>query len=101
LLIDDVPPQIRGLRPAQNQVVSERQPKVLATIRDVSSGIWREEDIEIRLNGKKLIVEFDPEEDLIFAKPRKPLAVGRHQVEVVVRDICGNEARQIHAFVIK
>jgi len=27
--------------------------------------------------------------------------VGRHQVEVVVRDICGNEARQIHAFVIK
>lgn len=101
LLVDDVPPEIRGLRPAKGQVVLERQPKILATIRDVSSGIWREEDIEMRLDGKKLIVEFDPEEDLIFAKPRKPLAVGRHQIEVVVRDICGNEARLVHSFMIQ
>lgn len=101
LLVDDQPPEVTGLRPHKGQVVSDARPKVLATIRDVSSGIWREEDIEMYMDGKKLIVEYDPEEDLIFAKPRKPLAVGTHHIEVVVRDICGNETRQTHSFVIE
>jgi len=100
-LVDDVPPEISGLRPSNGQVVTERRPKVLATIRDVSSGIWREEDIEMYVGSEKLIVEYDPEEDLIFARPRKPLAVGPHQIRVVIRDICGNEAMQVHSFVVE
>ncbi|MFT5369573.1 MAG: hypothetical protein ACI8V2_004551, partial [Candidatus Latescibacterota bacterium] len=101
LLVDDVPPEIVELRPGNGQAILDRQPKVLAMIHDVSSGIWREEDIEMRIDGNALIVEYDPEEDLIFATPRKPLAVGAHQIEVVVRDICGNEARQVHSFVVE
>lgn len=101
LLVDDVPPEILGLRPGNGQVVTERRPKVLATVRDVSSGIWREEDIEMYVDNEKLIVEYDPEEDLIFAKPRKPLSVGAHQIRVVIRDICGNEATQVHSFVVE
>lgn len=101
LLIDDVPPEIAGLRPGNNQVIAERQPKILATIRDASSGIWREEDIDVRLDGQTLIVEYDPEEDLIFATPRQPLSVGTHTLEVIIRDICGNEARQVQSFVVE
>ena len=101
LLVDDVPPEILEFQPANHEVISDRQPKVLAKVRDVSSGIWREEDIEMRIDGKKLIVEYDPEEDLMFARPRMPLAVGAHQIEVVVRDICGNEARLLHTVVVE
>ena len=101
LLVDDQPPEVTGLRPYKGQVISDRRPKVLATIRDALSGIWREEDIEMHIDGKKLIVEYDPEEDIVFAKPRKPLALGTHQIEMVVRDICGNETRQKHSFVIE
>ena len=101
LLVDDVPPEILDFQPANNQVIHERQPKILAKIRDVSSGIWREEDYEMWMDGKKLIVEYDPEEDIMFAQPRLPLTVGTHQIEVVVRDICGNEARQLHTVIVE
>lgn len=101
LLVDDVPPEILEFQPANQEVISDRQPNMLVKVRDVSSGIWREEDIEMRIDGKKLIVEYDPEEDLLFARPRMPLAVGSHQIEVVVRDICGNEARRVHTVIVE
>ena len=63
--------------------------------------IWVGLALSCKFDGKKLIVEYDPEEDLIFAQPRLPLAVGTHQVEVVVRDICGNETRQVHTVIVE
>jgi hypothetical protein len=101
MLIDNVPPEITEVVPKDGAAVVERQPKVFATVRDVSSGIWREEDIAMRIDGQALIVEYDPEEDLIFAIPRKPLSSGKHQLEVMVRDICGNESRSRSAFQVK
>ena len=55
----------------------------------------------MRIDGKALIVEYDPEENRIFARPRKPLTPGSHKLEVIVRDICGNESRRTTAFRIK
>ena len=101
LLIDTVPPRISNVTPANGTVLTQRQPRVAASIRDVSSGIWREEDIVMRIDGKALIVEYDPEENRIFAKPRKPLTPGSHKLEVIIRDICGNESRRTTAFRIK
>ena len=101
LLIDTVPPRISNVTPANGTVLTQRQPRVAASIRDVSSGIWREEDIVMRIDGKALIVEYDPEENRIFAKPRKPLPSGSHKLEVIIRDICGNESRRTTAFRIK
>ena len=100
MLVDNVPPEITEVVPADGAAIA-RQPKVMATVKDVSSGIWREEDIEMRIDGQALIVEYDPEEDLIFAVPRKPLSSGMHQLEVMVRDICGNESRSKRAFRVK
>ena len=98
LLADTVPPRISGVTPANGAVLATRQPRVAASIRDASSGIWREEDIVMRIDGKALIVEYDPEENRIFAKPRKPLAPGSHKLEVIVRDLCGNESRRTTTF---
>ena len=98
LLADTVPPRISGVTPANGAVLATRQPRVAASIRDASSGIWREEDIVMRIDGKALIVEYDPEENRIFAKPRKPLSSGSHKLEVIVRDLCGNESRRTTTF---
>ncbi len=101
LLSDDVPPEISKVIPAHGAVLAERQPAIVAYVKDVSSGIWREEDIAMKIDGEALIVEYDPEEDRLFARPRKPLTSGPHRLEVVVRDICGNESRRTTAFKIK
>ncbi len=101
LLIDNVPPRISGVTPANGAVLAERQPRVAASVWDTSSGIWRDEDMVMRIDGKALIVEYDPEENRIFARPRKPLTPGSHKLEVIVRDICGNESRRTTAFRIK
>ncbi|MCY3869206.1 MAG: M23 family metallopeptidase [Gemmatimonadetes bacterium] len=101
LLADTVPPRIASITPANGTVLTQRQPRVAASVWDTSSGIWREEDMIMRIDGNALIVEYDPEENRIFAKPRKPLTPGAHKLEVIVRDICGNESRRTTAFRIK
>ena len=101
LLADTVPPRIASITPANGTVLAQRQPRVAASVWDTSSGIWREEDMVMQIDGKALIVEYDPEEDRIFARPRKPLTPGAHKLEVIVRDICGNESRRTTAFRIQ
>jgi hypothetical protein len=98
LLVDNDGPEITAIEPSDGQTVFESRPTLRAAIRDTSSGIWREEDIELRIDGQRLISEYDPEENLAFARPRQALAAGVHQVEVVVRDICGNETRRRQTF---
>ena len=101
LLADTVPPRIASITPANGTVIAQRQPRVAASVWDTSSGIWREEDIVMKIDGKALIVEYDPEENRIFARPRKPLTPGAHKLEVIVRDIFGNESRRTTAFRIQ
>ncbi|MCE2432840.1 MAG: M23 family metallopeptidase [Candidatus Latescibacteria bacterium] len=101
LLADTVPPRIASITPANGTVIAQHQPRVAASVWDTSSGIWRDEDIVMKIDGKALIVEYDPEESRIFAKPRKPLTPGAHKLEVIVRDICGNESRRTTAFRIQ
>ncbi len=101
LLIDNVPPKISNVFPPHGAVLSSRRPKVVADVKDRSSGIWRDEDIAMRIDNEALIVEYDPEENRMVARPRTPLTPGSHQLEIVVRDISGNESRRTTTFRIK
>ncbi|MCZ6631773.1 MAG: M23 family metallopeptidase [bacterium] len=91
LLLDEVPPVVRGLVPRSGGTVQERRPQLMATIRDSISGIGRETDISMTLDGKTMIFEYDPEEDRIVSRPKNPLGSGQHVLRVVVKDMCGNE----------
>ena len=93
MLVDNVPPEIVKVEPANGTSVSTRQPKVVANVKDVSSGIWREEDIVMKVDGQALIVEYDPEEDLIFATPRKPLSSGVHKLEMFTASLVGGPGK--------
>ena len=101
LLCDDVPPKISDVFPRHGAVLSSRRPKVVAHVKDAASGIWREEDFAMRIDGEGLIVEYDPEEDRMVAQPRQPLTPGSHRLEIVVRDISGNESRRTTTFRIE
>ncbi len=97
LLLDETPPFIGDLQPAEGDRAA-RQPRMAATVLDSGSGIAREEDIQMLLDGRRLIVEYDPEEDLIVALQDGPLEPGAHRMEVVVRDACGNASRAVSSF---
>ena len=101
LLLDETPPRVRILRQASGAKVSMTRPVIVAGIRDYGSGIRREEDILVRLNGKRLIAEYDPEAGQVTARPRQPLTRGSFKLEVAVTDACGNRTRAVRSFTVR
>ena len=98
LMRDDRPPQVDVLYPLQSAQMPERRPELRVRIEDVGSGIGREEDILVELNGRRLIAEYDPEAKIVRALPDGDLALGAHRWSVSVRDMGGNERRVDRAF---
>jgi hypothetical protein len=98
LLLDAVPPRVENVKPADGERVRGSF-EISASVSDIGSGIVRDEDLEIRLDGLRLIVEYDPEEERITALPDVAPAVGEHRLEVVARDACGNTTRKAVRFV--
>jgi len=101
LFRDHVPPELSDLLPRDGGVVSDRRPVLSASLRDHGSGIGRESDIEMLLDGLPLIFEYDPEEDRASARPVYALEAGRRRLEVRARDMCGNETRQVSTFHVR
>ena len=101
LLLDETPPRVRIRRPVRGAKVADRRPVLVARIGDSGSGIRRERDILVRLDGKRLIAEYDPETGLVKARPRQPLPPGIHKLEVAVSDACGNRGRAVRSFTVR
>ena len=100
LLVDLVPPEINALRPAAGEVV-EARPTIRAAIRDTGAGIGREEDIEFELDGRPLIVEYDPDAGLLHGHLSEDLVAGPHNLVVRVRDMSGNQAEARSEFEVR
>ncbi|MDE2887454.1 MAG: M23 family metallopeptidase [Gemmatimonadota bacterium] len=101
LLLDETPPRVRIQRPEPRAKVSDRRPVLVAAIGDPGSGIRREKDILMLLDGKRLIAEYDPDAGQVKARPRQPIAAGIHKLEVIVTDACGNRARAVRSFTVR
>lgn len=86
LLRDDIPPEVHIIQPAPYTTIRDDTPKISFYVRDRLSGIASEEEIEIRLDGEKVIAEYDPERYNIFYQVKEPLTRGAHQVSIRVRD---------------
>ena len=98
-LIRDVqPPLIYSLSPAQGARLTSANPMLKARFEDKLSGISGEENMLLKLDGRKVIAEYDPEENLLFYKVTKPLAKGKHTLQLTVIDRCGNKAERAHTF---
>ena len=80
LIRDEQPPVITSLSPGNGARLTNKKPKLQARFVDKLSGIRGEENMVLRLDGKKLIAEYDPENDILFYQVRQPLSLGRHTI---------------------
>ncbi|RMF65732.1 MAG: hypothetical protein D6743_07575, partial [Calditrichaeota bacterium] len=91
-------PEITRLRPGRNARIKSATPRLMAYVRDRLSGFKSEEQIEMRLDGRKVIAEYDPERHRIFYQCKAPLSKGRHELEVRARDNSHNLATRSAVF---
>ncbi len=98
LIVDEEPPEILSLYPGNNAHLRTSDPQLTAVFKDTLSGLMGEENMQLLLDGKKVIAEYDPEKLLLFYKVRQPLVKGEHTLELFLKDRCGNIARQKHNF---
>ena len=59
-------------------------------IKDNQCGIKDENNIEVYIDGRKLIVDYNTYRNIVFHEFKKPLDVGAHSIELIVTDNCNN-----------
>ena len=94
--IDTVPPSIRSIFPREGARIKASRPEFKAKLDDTLSGI---REITIRLDGKWLIPDYDPESGWVRATPHFNLSLGKHSFEIIVADKFGNERHHTSNFV--
>jgi hypothetical protein len=98
---DSVPPVITSLQPEQGATLATDRPTLRVEFHDALSGIGGEEAIELLLDGRRVIAEYDPPRRCGFYVPRQPLTRGPHRVTATVRDRCGNASTTEHKFFLR
>ncbi|MEW6751516.1 MAG: M23 family metallopeptidase [Candidatus Latescibacterota bacterium] len=100
VLADQSAPQMDGLLPPPGARLAEPRPLLAAHVVDRGSGIGREEDIRLLLDGTPVIGVYDPEADRVECLWRQALDPGPHELEVQVRDMSGNQASARSRFTV-
>ncbi|MDZ7267432.1 MAG: M23 family metallopeptidase [candidate division KSB1 bacterium] len=101
LIRDDVPPVVIVRHPAPGGVVTDRRPKFVVTVDDSISGFASERSLVMRLDGVKVIAEYDPEAKQLRYRPKTGLTPGTHALVVEARDQCGNVTRREIQFTVR
>ncbi|MFH1373206.1 MAG: M23 family metallopeptidase [bacterium] len=100
-VFDYDPPRLKFLTLADGRTYQSNQPAVNFIIEDTLSGIGDDRDIVIKIDGKWLIPEYDPETGQCRSKPLEPLPPGKHHLGIRVTDRAGNMAEKYLNFRVK
>ena len=92
LIKDIVPPVIYKVIPGNGANIRNRRPEITVYFGDKLSGIGDEENYTLRLDGEKLICEYDLFLSKVFHTPEKSLSLGEHIIEFKVKDNMNNES---------
>jgi hypothetical protein len=87
VLIDTIAPSIRQIRPRNASQTTAPRPTVTAILDDGLSGV---DEISVRIDGRWLVTEYDPESGAIRARPHFNLTLGKHRLDIIVTDKQGN-----------
>ena len=90
LIKDEIPPEISDISPADQTRLQNKLPLISINVLDKHSGINSENEIEIRLDGKRLIAEYDPERERLFYQVKEALVSGKHEILAMALDKCKN-----------
>ncbi len=100
ILRDTIPPVVEIRHPANNAQLSDKKPTLIAVVYDALSGIANERSIVMRLDGAKVIAEYDPDARTINYELEEALLSGEHVVSIWAVDNCKNEILVSHKFYI-
>ncbi|TKJ42423.1 hypothetical protein CEE37_01710 [candidate division LCP-89 bacterium B3_LCP] len=90
VLIRDLdPPELHWL--SFKQKTRSHLPTLRLRVRDQLS-LVDDRTVSLTVDGNWVLMEYDPEAHTITGKPRNPLSPGDHNIQVSVKDYCGNEA---------
>ncbi|MCB2230656.1 M23 family metallopeptidase [bacterium] len=78
-----------------------RRPEIRFEIVDNLSGIADDRAIDIRLDNRWMIPEYDPESKVCKTQPLEDLTDGAHHVAITVFDRAGNKAEHYFQFFVK
>ncbi|MFC1558711.1 M23 family metallopeptidase [candidate division KSB1 bacterium] len=90
LIKDTEPPVITRIRPKNGSNIKSRKPKITVGFEDKLSGIKGEESIVFKLDGVRVISEYDPSMDRVFYIPDEPLNTGKHKIDCEITDNMNN-----------
>ena len=91
IIRDSRPPRIRKTIPAVNSTYRhDHFDKIQFDIEDKLSGIKNENNINVYLNGEKLIVEYNTYRKVVHYNLKNKLEVGSHTIKIEVSDNVGN-----------
>jgi hypothetical protein len=97
-VLDVDPPIIEKLNIGDSEVIPVPRPNIQFVLRDSLSGFEDDRNILIKLDGKWMIPEYDPETQICRTQPLDDLAPGEHHLSIEVRDRAGNEAQRYLKF---
>ncbi|MBN2009839.1 M23 family metallopeptidase [candidate division KSB1 bacterium] len=100
LIRDTEPPDIQFYYPKNNSNITRRYPILRARVYDSLSGFNDESSITMKLDDRKVIAEYDPEERLIRYNVEDALPLGSHTVTVSAIDNSGNEQSVTNTFYV-
>ena len=100
LLRDTNPTAIYKITPNNRIKLRNRKPEITVYFEDKLSGIGGEDYIILKIDGKRVIFEYDPFLDNIIFTPDEPLSYGQHRIEFEVKDYMNNIASKESIFTI-
>lgn len=93
-------PRVKKIYPPDGKTVNTSYPQIRFLIVEELSGINSHENIQVYLDGRWLIPEYDSDTELLKTYPEKRIADGRHDLKIIVSDRVGNSRTvQTHFFV--
>ena len=97
---DTIPPVLDIQSPADGKEY-QTNPAIRFFVTDKFSGVGSGENVSLLIDGEFVLPEWDPEDDLIFARIDQPLAKGNHVLSISVKDLSDNMVRKAIYFIIK
>ena len=97
LAADSTAPEVDIQSPLSAKLYS-RMPEIKFRTIDSLAGIGSETNIKVTVDGRFVVPEWDPERNLVKAKPHWKLSPGKHHLRVLVTDAAGNTTERLRVF---